>query len=440
MHYLVNPLPVSGGIVTVPGDKSISHRALMLGAIAAGDTSISGFLPGEDCKATLSVLRAMGVRIDEQDATQLTVRGVGLQGLQEPPGELDLQNSGTGMRLFAGLLCGQQFSTTLVGDASLTRRPMGRVIEPLERMGAVIDSRDGLPPLEIAGGHPLTGIDYRLPVASAQVKSAVLLATLYAKGETRVVEPAPTRDHTERMLQSMGVKLTVEAGQIRLSGSQTLRSGNIDVPADLSSAAFLILAMLLGGQGEVVLERIGINPTRCGVLEILQQMGARIEIENRRMLGFEPVADLRVTPSRLHGVEVSPALVSLAIDEFPVLFIAAAAARGRSRFSGIGELRVKESDRISAMAQGLRRLGIEVVETQDGAEVQGGAFSGGEIDSHGDHRVAMSFTVAGTIAAGPVKVLQTDAVETSFPGFIECLRALGADVSVEHSMHEAQGD
>jgi 3-phosphoshikimate 1-carboxyvinyltransferase len=421
-------------LITVPGDKSISHRALMLGAIAEGESVVSGFLPGEDCKATLAALRNMGVTVQELDQATLKISGAGMHGLQAPAGPLDMGNSGTAMRLFAGLLCGQAFVTTLSGDVSLSRRPMRRVIDPLSRMNASIVSNDGLPPLTIHGGRKLTGINYSLPVASAQVKSAILLAALYAEGDTHVTEPAVTRDHTERMLQNFGVKLKAENGRIRMAGKQVLRGADVHVPGDLSSAAFVMLAAILAPECEVLLKGVGVNPTRSGIIEILRQMGAAIEVRPCGMHGLEPVADIRVGSSLLRGIDVDPALVSLAIDEFPVLFVAAAAADGRTRFTGIGELRVKESDRISTMAEGLRKLGIQVQETDDGASVLGGSFTGGTVESHGDHRVAMSLAVAGSIAASPVTVLDTDAVDTSFPGFVECMKAAGADISkrVEH--------
>jgi len=433
MHYLVNPAPLAGGTVEVPGDKSISHRALMLGAIADGESVVTGFLQGEDCRATLAALRAMGVQVDVLDRTTLRIKGAGMRGLAEPSATLDMGNSGTAMRLFSGLLSGQSFTTVLAGDESLMRRPMARVIAPLKQMGADIDSFDGLPPLTIRGGRSLTGIHYALPIASAQVKSAILLAGLYADGDTSIIEPAPTRDHTERMLKLLGVALQSENGRIRMPGRQLVRSANIDVPADLSSAAFVMLAAILAEDCEVRLFRVGMNPSRHGVVEILRRMGALIEIENCTTQGFEPVADIRVRSSGLRGTDVGPELVSLAIDEFPVLFVAAAAAEGETRFSGIGELRVKESDRISAMSDGLRRLGVAVEESDDGAWVQGGAFGGGVVDSRGDHRVAMSLAVAGTVAGGPVTVLNTDAVDTSFPGFVECLRGIGADISAVRS-------
>ena len=332
------------------------------------------------------------------------------------------------MRLMAGLLSGQRFDSTLTGDASLTGRPMGRIITPLSQMGAEIDSADGNPPLRIHGKGALRAIDYVLPIASAQVKSAVLLAGLYAKGTTSVTEPAVTRDHTERMLRSMGVKVSTSGHRISIDGGQALEGCRVRVPADLSSAAFVILAALLAEKADIVIANVGINPTRTGVIDILQGMGADISMENRLELGDEPVADIRVRSSRLHGGAVDPALVSLAIDEFPVLFVAAAAATGNTRFSGIGELRVKESDRIAAMAQGMRNLGVTVEETPDGAVVQGGGFTGGTVRSFGDHRVAMSLAVAGTVADGEVVVRDVDAVDTSFPGFRSCMASIGADI------------
>jgi len=305
---------------------------------------------------------------------------------------------------------------------------MQRVITPLDEMGARIDSLDGKPPLTIHGKSRLQAIDYEMPVASAQVKSAVLLAGLYADGTTSVVEPAVTRDHTERMLESMGVKVARSDNVISLEGGQSLQSCHVQVPGDLSSAAFVILAALISESADMLLENIGVNPTRTGVIDILQAMGAEISLENPRLLGQEPVADIRVRASRLQGGPVDPALVSLAIDEFPVLFVAAAAARGKTVFSGIGELRVKESDRIAAMAAGLRSLGIDVDESEDGAVVHGGRFTGGQVQSFGDHRIAMSLAVAGTVAADTVRISDVAAVDTSFPGFCNCMAAVGADI------------
>jgi len=402
----------------------------MLGSIAEGRTNISGFLAGEDCLATLAALQLMGVSIEQSDATEVTIDGVGLRGLKMPDGPLDLGNSGTAMRLMAGLLCGQGFDSVLTGDESLTSRPMQRIITPLSTMGARLVSNDGMPPLTIRGKSELHGVDYEMPVASAQVKSAVLLAGLYADGETSVVEPAATRDHTERMLGSMGVAVSVSGNRISLEGGQVLTGCSVQVPADLSSAAFIILATLIADNAEVLIENVGVNPTRTGVIDILRGMGADISLEQPRLLGQEPVANIRVRSSDLQGGPVDPLLVSLAIDEFPVLFVAAAAARGKTTFSGIGELRVKESDRIAAMATGLRALGIEVEESPDGAVVRGGRFGGGVVESHGDHRIAMSLAVAGATAQEPVSVGDVAAVNTSFPGFCDCMAALNIDIKV----------
>jgi 3-phosphoshikimate 1-carboxyvinyltransferase len=434
MDFRIEPSAARNGSLTVPGDKSVSHRALMLGSIATGTTSISGFLAGEDCLATLAACRAMGVAIEHPDATHVRVHGVGLHGLEAPAAALDCGNSGTAMRLMCGLLAGQAFDSALTGDASLTSRPMRRVIQPLETMGARIGSRDGLPPLAIRGGRRLSGIEYRLPMASAQVKSCILLAGLYASGRTAVFEPAVTRDHTERMLSTMGVELGRSDGWIRLEGDQPLTATDIRVPADLSSAAFPLLAVLLSPAAEVLIENVGVNPTRTGVIDILKEMGADIRLENRQSLGAEPVADIRVRSSVLRGGRVDPALVSLAIDEFPALFIAAASASGRTTFSGLAELRVKESDRIAAMANGLRQLGIEVDETPDGAVVHGGRFAGGLVESHGDHRIAMAFAIAASVANAPVTVRDVAAVDTSFPGFATILGNIGLRIeTLEHA-------
>jgi 3-phosphoshikimate 1-carboxyvinyltransferase len=429
MRFKVTPSKVTKARVTVPGDKSVSHRALMLGSIADGRTEVSGFLAGEDCLSTLAAMRALGVRIEQPNATEMVVEGVGLNGLQRPDGILDLGNSGTAMRLMAGLLCGQPFDSVLSGDESLNGRPMGRIIKPLTAMGATIASNEGKPPLQIRGSKSLHAIDYEMPMASAQVKSAVLLAGLYADGVTSVTEPDVTRDHTERMLGSMGVKVSTENGRISLEGRQTLRGCSVQVPADLSSAAFVMLAAVLAKDADVQILNVGVNPTRTGVIDILQAMGADISLENPKLLGQEPVADIRVRSSELRGGTVDPSLVSLAIDEFPVLFVAAAAATGKTEFSGIGELRVKESDRIAAMSEGLRTLGIQIDESADGAVVHGGRFTGGTVQSHGDHRIAMSLAIAGSVAASAVVVEDVAAVDTSFPGFCDCMTSIGLQIS-----------
>ena len=429
MDFQVTPSSVRDASVTVPGDKSVSHRALMLGSIAEGRTEVSGFLAGEDCLATLAAMRALGVEIQQPKPTEMSIEGVGLHALKAPRTDLDLGNSGTAMRLMAGLLSGQPFDSVLTGDESLNGRPMNRIVRPLTMMGAAIESDcDGSPPLQITGGLRLHGIHYELPMASAQVKSAVLLAGLYADGTTSVTEPAVTRDHTERMLRSMGVSVSSVDRTIALSGGQTLRGCNVEVPADLSSAAFVMLAAVLADNADILITNVGVNPTRTGVIDILQNMGADIILENPRLLGEEPVADIRVRSSRLRGSLVDPALVSLAIDEFPVLFVAAAAASGKTEFCGIGELRVKESDRIAAMSEGLRSLGIQVDESADGAVVHGGRFSGGTVQSHGDHRIAMSLALAGTVASDEVLVEDVATVDTSFPGFCDRMASVGANI------------
>ncbi len=431
MHITVEPSVLHSGEVSVPGDKSISHRALILGAIAEGETRIRSFLNARDCLATLEALRDMGVHIEQRTETAVLVEGGGPSGLGQPTGPLDMGNSGTAMRLFAGLLAGQSFDSKLVGDTSLNRRPMARVIKPLTDMGAKIYSADGWPPLEIKGGQKLSGILYQPKLASAQVKSALLIAGLYADGETSIVESAMTRDHTERMMRAMGADLNVGERQIIMRGKQVLQGIDIEIPGDLSSAAFIILAALLSRDCELVVKSVGVNATRTGGLDILRSMGADIGVDNVRLLGEEPVADITVRSSRLKGIDVDPAKVATAIDEFPMLFVAAACARGKTTFSGIGELRVKESDRIAVMCEGLKRLGAKVEESENGAVVHGATLGGGKINSHGDHRVAMAFAVAGTVATYPLRIINTDAVATSFPGFVGCMKSLGISIA-EH--------
>jgi len=406
------------GSVRVPGDKSVSHRAVMLGALAHGVTRVTGFLEGEDTRATARVFERLGVRIETPSASERIVHGVGLHGLRGSAEALDCGNAGTGMRLLAGALAGQAFDSVLIGDASLSKRPMRRVTEPLAAMGARIDSDEGgLPPLRIHGGRALRGIEYTLPVASAQVKSALLLAGLYAQGETVVHEPHPTRDYTERMLAAFGWPIEFSPGYARLSGGHALRATEVAVPADFSSAAFFLVAASVIPGSELVLEAVGMNPRRTGLLSALRLMGADIVEDNPRSEGGEPVADLRVRYARLRGVEVPQALVPDMIDEFPALFVAAAVAEGRTVVSGAAELRVKESDRIATMAAGLRALGAKIEETPDGAIVDGGALGGGAVESHGDHRIAMSFAVAAQLAAGEVRIGDVANVATSFPGF-----------------------
>ena len=402
----------------------------MLASLADGVSEITGFLEGEDALATMNAFRQMGVHIEGPDAGQVRVHGVGLRGLKAPDGVLDLGNSGTSMRLLCGLLAGQGFEATLTGDGSLRRRPMRRVVEPLSRMGAVIEtSLEGRPPLRVRKAIHLQGLDYALPVASAQVKSALLLAGLYAHGQTCVTEPAPTRDHTERMLQAFGYEVHVAGRCACLTGGGRLTATSIAVPADISSAAFFMVAASIAPGSDLVLTEVGVNPTRTGVIEILRLMGADIELGNARTLGGEPVADVRVRAAQLCGIEVPEALVPLAIDEFPVLFVAAANARGRTVVRGAEELRVKESDRIAVMADGLAEVGVRAEPTPDGIVIEGGEIGGGEVHSHGDHRVAMAFAVAALTAREPICVRDCANVATSFPGFVELARAAGLRIS-----------
>lgn len=417
------------GAVGVPGDKSISHRAVMLGALAEGVTHITGFLEGDDTRATARVFEQLGVRIETPSASERIVHGAGLHGLLAPSGVLDCGNAGTGMRLLTGVLAGQGFDSVLVGDASLSKRPMRRVTEPLAVMGALIESEGGgLPPLRIRGGRSLHGIDYALPVASAQVKSALLLAALYAEGETVVREPHPTRDYTERMLAAFGWPITFAPGEARLAGGHALRATDVSVPADFSSAAFFLVAASVIPGSELRIEAVGMNPRRTGLLAALRAMGADIVENNLREQGGEAVADLLVRHAPLHGIEVPVELVPDMIDEFPALFVAAACASGRTVIRGAAELRVKESDRIATMAVGLRALGIEVEETADGAVIEGGCITGGAVDSHGDHRIAMSFAIAAQLALGEVRINDVANVATSFPGFVPTAHAAGMNV------------
>ncbi|TDR39164.1 3-phosphoshikimate 1-carboxyvinyltransferase [Tahibacter aquaticus] len=414
------------GEVRVPGDKSISHRAVMFASLAEGTSRVSGFLEGEDTRATARAFAAMGVTMQQPSASERIVHGAGLHGLHAAADAIDCGNAGTGMRLLTGILAGQAFDSTLIGDESLSHRPMRRVIDPLARMGAQIDAQQGgLPPLRVHGGRPLRGIDYALPVASAQVKSAILLAGLYADGETRISEPHPTRDYTERMLAAFGWPIAFGEGRASLSGGHRLRATDVVVPADFSSAAFFLVAASIVPGSDLLLREVGINPRRTGLLQALRLMGADIVLERERELGGEAVADLRVRHARLHGIAVPETLVPDMIDEFPILFVAAAAAQGTTRVTGAAELRVKESDRIAVMAQGLRKLGVAIEETPDGALIEGGRLGGGEVDSVGDHRCAMSFAVAGLLAATPVQILDCENVATSFPGFVALANGCG---------------
>jgi 3-phosphoshikimate 1-carboxyvinyltransferase len=420
----------------VPGDKSVSHRALMLGGIADGVTEVRGFLESEDCLATMKAMRALGVRVEQPGVQEVRVHGVGLHGLKGASQPLDMGNSGTAMRLMTGLLSGQAFDSELIGDASLMNRPMERAAAPLRQMGAKIATLGGKPPVQITGGAQLNGIHYALPVASAQVKSAVLLAGLYATGPTTVVESAVTRDHTERMLQGFGCSVDALGGQVRLDPPARLQACSLEVPGDFSSSAFFLVAGSISGAAPgagLVIRGVGINPTRTGLLDILALMGADLRVVNHRSAGAEPVADIEVHPAALKGIHVPEHLVPLAIDEFPALFIAAACAQGETIVTGAAELRVKESDRIAVMAEGLRAMGVQCEVLSDGMRIQGRSegpvFSGGKIDSHGDHRIAMSFTVASLRAATPIEIQDVANVATSFPGFVGTARGAGLDLA-----------
>jgi len=432
MEFKLLPGGTISGEARVPGDKSMSHRSIMLGALAEGTTRVSGFLEGDDALATLAAFRAMGVSIERHGEGEVVVHGVGLHGLAAPDGPLDLGNAGTDMRLMCGLMAGQPFDTVLTGDASLCSRPMGRVIDPLRLMGAKIDAQEGgRPPLKITGGSQLKGIHYDLPMASAQVKSCVLLAGLYAQGRTSVTEPAPTRDHTERMLRGFGYEVKREGEVISLQGGGSLKAADIDVPADISSAAFFLVAASITPGSDLLLTHVGINPTRIGVLNILNLMGADITLKNEREVGGEPVADIQVRYAPLHGVDIPEDQVPLAIDEFPALFIAAACAQGRTVLRGAEELRVKESDRIAAMAEGLNTLGVNNEVLEDGIIIEGGTIGGGEIRTHMDHRIAMAFSIAALRAEQEIVVLDCDHVATSFPGFDALARGLGLQIIVQ---------
>jgi 3-phosphoshikimate 1-carboxyvinyltransferase len=438
VNYVATPGGKLSGEFRVPGDKSISHRSIMLGSLAEGTTEVTGFLEGEDSLATLQSFRDMGVVIEGPHRGRVTVHGVGLHGLKRPPNALYLGNSGTSMRLLSGLMAAQKFDVEMTGDESLSKRPMNRVANPLREMGAVIQSADnGRPPLRIEGGQPLKGIHYVLPMASAQVKSCLLLAGLYAEGETTVIEPAPTRDHTERMLKGFGYPVEVDGPKVTVRPGGTLTATQIDVPSDISSAAFFMVAASIAKDSDITLQHVGINPTRVGVINILRLMGANIEMLNEREVGGEPVADLRIRSAQLKGIQIPEDQVPLAIDEFPSIFIAASCAEGTTVLTGAEELRVKESDRIQAMVDGLQILGVDVVGTEDGAIIKGfgseGSFIGGEVVSVDDHRIAMSFTIASLRANAEILVNDCANVATSFPGFVELASAAGIQVSVQNA-------
>ncbi len=431
IDYIVQPGGQLSGEFRVPGDKSISHRSIMFGSIADGTTHVTGFLQGEDSLNTLRAFRAMGVEIEgPDDAGRVTIHGVGIDGLKAPSGDIDLGNSGTSIRLMSGLLAGQAFDVVLSGDRSLSKRPMKRVTDPLALMGARIDTAEGgKPPLKVNGGSVMKGIDYDMPMASAQVKSCLLLAGMYAEGRTCVTEPATTRDHTERMLNAFGYPVVTEGNRMCIEGGGRLTACDIDVPADISSSAFFLVGASIAQGSDITLQHVGINPTRTGVIDILKLMGANIELLNERIVGGEPVADIRVRSAQLKGIHVPEALVPLAIDEFPVLFVAAACAEGQTVITGAEELRVKESDRIQVMADGLQAIGVDATATDDGMIINGGPIKGGKVHSRDDHRIAMAFTMAALCSDGEIHIEDCENVNTSFPDFIGIANRAGIKVA-----------
>lgn len=428
-NYITSIAGPLKGSIKVPGDKSISHRSIMLGSIADGVTKVSGFLEGEDSLATLSAFRDMGVKI-ERNGSNVTIYGVGKHGLKEPIRSLNLGNSGTSIRLMSGLLSAQSFDSELCGDESLSKRPMGRVIEPLRLMGADISGNDSKPPLLIKGGKQLSSIEYTLPVASAQIKSCLLLAGLYSDGKTTIIENGISRDHTERMLKGFGYDVTSSSNTISLMGGGSLKSCDIEVPSDISSAAFFMVAGCISENSSIVLEAVNINPTRTGVIDILRLMGGNIELLNQRLQAGELIADIKVTSSELKGIEIPENLVPLAIDEFPVLFIAASCAKGETVLTGAKELRVKESDRIQVMADGLTSLGIDNEVLDDGIRIIGGEFKEqtSSIKSHHDHRISMAFAIASVKSKFNIEIEGVDNVKTSFPNFVELANSIGMKI------------
>lgn len=420
------------GSTRVPGDKSMSHRSIMLASLANGVTHITGFLEGDDSLATLRALRALGVHIEGPYNGSVSVTGVGKYGLQQPAEAIDLGNSGTSLRLLSGILAAQPFATVCLGDASLSKRPMGRVVDPLSKMGARIQMTPaGTAPLHISPTPALQGIHYAMPVASAQVKSSLLLAGLYADGTTSVVEPAVTRDHTERMLAAFSYPISHQGATVTINNSGELKACNLDIPADISSAAFFLVGASIAAGSDLLLQHVGINPTRIGVINILQAMGADITFTNMKNVGGEPVADIQVRSRPLHGITVPKDQVPLAIDEFPALCIAAACAQGSTVITGAEELRVKESDRIAVVAEGLTRLGISVQTHNDGMVIHGGTMHAGTVDSYGDHRIAMAFAMAALRTNGPLRILNCANVNTSFPNFVTIAAQSGLTINIE---------
>ncbi|HAU2154972.1 TPA: 3-phosphoshikimate 1-carboxyvinyltransferase [Legionella pneumophila] len=418
LNFISKPVGYLKGEITVPGDKSISHRSIIFGAIAIGTSVIDGFLDGEDCIATLKAFQSMGVRIEGPDKQRVIIHGVGKHGLKQPQNIIDCGNSGTSMRLLAGLLAAQQFDSQLTGDESLLKRPMLRISRPLSQMGADVTTQDGKPPIVIKGGKKLNGIHYVMPEASAQVKSCLLLAGMYAEGQTKITENAVSRDHTERMLRTFSYPVQIQDGVIVIDRNGECHGTRLNIPGDISSAAFFIVAASITPGSDILIRNVGINPTRTGIIHILTEMGADIKVLNQRAYGEEPVADLHIRYSQLKGIDIPVSMVPLAIDEFPVIFIAAACAQGKTTLHGAKELRLKESDRIGAMVDGLNQLGVHAEGFDDGILIEGGSIQGGEVNSRGDHRIAMSFAIAGAVASAPVTIKNCANVATSFPSFV----------------------
>lgn len=427
LYFKSSPAKTINGTITVSGDKSISHRALIFGAIAEGKTTVQGFLKGEDCLATCRAFQSMGVQIDLKE-DQVEIQGAGKYGLKKPNAPIDCGNSGTTMRLLAGLLACQTFDTVLTGDASLLKRPMARIAEPLTRMGAKIQTVDGKAPLSIYGNQEIQGIAYTLPEASAQVKSCLMLAGLYAKGETQLTEDHLTRDHSEKMLAAFSYPLNKIGQTLGLNAHSRLIGTNLKVPADLSSAAFFIVLATILPNSSLRINQVGVNPTRTGVLALLKKMGARIALTNHCFYHEEPVADILVESADLKGIDISEEWVSLSIDEFPILFIAAACAKGKTTLTGAKELKTKESDRLTAMVSGLQALGIQAMASEDGAVIEGGQLQGGTVDACHDHRIAMAFAIAGSVAKGDVLIKHCENVVTSFPDFITLANSLNFSI------------
>ena len=427
-NFRIEPSNSIVGKVNIPGDKSISHRAIILAAIADGESRIRNFLQGEDTLATISVFQKMGVNI-KNDGDIIVVEGVGLYGLHAENPTLDFGNSGTSVRLLSGLLSAQNFSSQLIGDESLMKRPMFRIINPLQKMNAKINCTDsGTLPIKIQGGQKIEGIEYELPIFSAQLKSCLLLAGLYAEGTTKIIENIATRDHTERMLVNFSHSVIKKGNQISIKKADRLIGCEIIVPGDFSSAAYFIVAAILTPNSNIIIENVGVNPTRNAMIKIMKLMGADVELKNERLESGEPVATIYAKTSKLIGIDIPEELVPVAIDELPIILVAAACAKGQTKLSGAAELRVKESDRIQSMLDGFISLGIKVKALEDGMIIEGGQYNGGVINSNNDHRIAMAFSIAGIIAKAPIIINSCKNVATSFPEFVDTAKHLGVNI------------